>query len=233
MASLEVFVAPLCRYFSGDLSDATEPAGVAAGAAPRRRSAPERRPLPPQHAAEFISGLQRKFAGTLAADLPWLDEGETVLASQVPADAWHALRAFAVDEYYPVPGFTYGPGSHEHPGLGRVMTGGRCGFRHLIRQHEHQGFYLPADFPSPFALPDWPGEGPAPFVGSSISLLRELNHLRRALGLSYDLGDERWAEQLDADDPLQRVKSGWVFLRHAARLSVKHKLPMVLALAGA
>jgi hypothetical protein len=43
------------------------------------------------------------------------------------------------------------------------------------------------------------------------------------------MGDERWASQIEPGDPLERVQAGWVFLRHAARLSVKHKLPMILA----
>jgi hypothetical protein len=46
------------------------------------------------------------------------------------------------------------------------------------------------------------------------------------------MGDERWASQFEPDDPLERVKAGWVFLRQAARLSVKHKLPMVLSAAA-
>ena len=232
MALLDVFVTPLRRYLSGDLAAAAEPVEVAGALVPRGPAGPLRRSIAPPDASDFIAALRRKLHETMGADLPWSEAAEPVFASQLAADAWHALRAFAVDEYFPVPGFAFGAASHTHPGLERVMAGGRCGFRHLIRQHEHQGFYLPTDFPAPFALPEWLGQGPAPLVGSSVSLLRELNHLRRALGLSYDLGDERWAEQFEPGDPLERVKTGWVLLRHCARLSVKHKLPMVLSRAA-
>jgi hypothetical protein len=228
MALLEVFVTPLRRYLSGDLAVATQPVAVAGGGRHHEPVALSRRSIPPQHLGDFIAALRRRLPGTLDTDLPWREEGEPVFASQLAADAWHALRAFAVDEYYPVPGFTFGAESHRHPGLERVLAGGRSGFRHLIRQHQKQGFYLPTDFPAPFELSDWQGQDAPPLVGSSLSLLRELNHLRRALGLSQDLGQPGWEEQVDPDDPLERVKTGWVFMRYCARLSVRQKLPIVL-----
>ena len=232
MSLIDVFVTPLGRYLSGNLAAATEPVGVAGGTRLHRLGPPASHAVAPLESTEFILSLRSRLPETLGSELPWREDGEVLLASRLAGDAWHALRAFAVDEYYPVPGFVFGPESHLHPGLERAFAGGRTGFRHLIRQREHQGFYLPTDFPRPFEVPAWHGQPPAPMVGSSVSLLRELNHLRRALGLSQDMGEAGWEEQIDPDDPLERVKSGWVFMRHCARLSVKHKLPMVLALAA-
>ena len=227
MAFLDVFVTPLRRYLSGDLAVAAQPVAVAGGALHHDLLPISRRSIPPQHLGDFIAALRRRLPGTLEANLPWSEQGEPAFAAQLPAEAWHALRAFAVDEYYPVPGFTFGAESHRHPGLERVLAGGRSGFRHLIRQHPQQGFYLPADFSAPFELSDSQGQGTPPLVGSSVSLLRELNHLRRALGLSQDMGQPGWEEQIDPEDPLERVKTGWVFMRYCARLSVRQKLPIV------
>ena len=225
--ALDIFVMPLSRYLSGDFMTAVERLMAAQGALDKyHRSAPKPG-IPIEEAKSFVAGLRRQLSGALGPEIRWRDEGETVFAEQFQFDAWHALRAFAADQTRPCAGFRFDQEPHLHPALDDIFSGAPSTFRHLIRHHDNQGFYLPTDFREPFELPLWEEEHAAPIVGSSLALLRELNALGTRLGMSRDYGEEGWTDQFVRDDPMEIVRHGWAFMRHCARLSVRHKLPII------
>jgi len=225
--ALDIFVMPLSRYLSGDFMTGLERFMAAQGALHQYHRTSPKPSLPPEEARAFVADLRRQLAAALGPEIRWRDEGDTVFAEQFSFDAWHALRAFAADQTRPAPGFRFDRDPHRHPGLDEIFDGAPSSFRHLIRHHDNQGFYLPTDFREPFELPLWEGERAAPLVGSSLALLRELNALGARLGLTRDQGEEGWTEPFVRGDPLEPVKHGWVFMRHCARLSVRHKLPII------
>jgi hypothetical protein len=113
--------------------------------------------------------------------------------------------------------------------LHEVLYGTGSAFEHTVKQHETGGFYLPVDFPRPLELTVREDASSTILAGSSIALLRELNLLGPRVGLDRDLGELRDGEVFAVrPEPLQYVKFGWAFLRHVARLSVQHRLPIIL-----
>lgn len=163
----------------------------------------------------------------LGPEIRWNDEGDVVLTRQFNRDSWHALRAYAADQSRPVPGFVFDAGASNHPGLAEIYQGARSAYSHLIRHTDCNGFYLPCEFDQPFELSMFEGEPVTPLIGSSLRLLKELNHLGQRLRISRDQGEEGWEQQIHNEDPLGMVKSAWTLLRHAARSSVSAKLPLI------
>lgn len=198
--SLVVRVMPLTRYFL----DAA--AADAAGA--RRR-------------VQRLQTLVTRAAGRPTA---WRDEGETVLEQELPTESLDALRAFAADQDWPVPGFAFVGRSPVHPGLLQICRGARTRYAHLIRGGEAGGLYVPCDFPEPLTADE---QGPP--VGSSVALLRELNMLAGPLRMRLDQGDVGWTDQFERDDALAQPRMAWALVRWCARLGVQHRLPVILA----
>ncbi len=175
----------------------------------------------------FVQNFQQELKRGLGPLIRWRDEGDVLLSKQLNVEAWHALRAFAADQSRAVPGFSFGNESRNHPALASIYNGAPTAFVHIIRHNDCNGLYLPSDFEKPFKYALFENESVVPLIGSSLKLLKELNILGQRLGLTKDEGDQGWTDQLKQDDPLALVKSAWVVLRHAARLSVSSRLPII------
>jgi hypothetical protein len=182
---------------------------------------------PPEVARAWVAQLRSDLESQLGRSVRWQDEGETVFAEQFSFDSWHALRAFAADQQWPANSFQFDSQSSKHPGLARVWAECRSPYLHVIRHNDNNGYYLPCEFHSPFELSMSDDPMDRIVIGSSLVLLREMNRLGTLLGITLDQGEPGWTEQLRDEDPLVLVKTGWVFMRHCARLSVKHKLPVI------
>ncbi|HEV2293940.1 MAG TPA: hypothetical protein VGR35_08785 [Tepidisphaeraceae bacterium] len=220
--SLVVYVMPLWRYLAGDYESPRKE--IAEPAAATRELVAS-----PAEARAFVVRLRHGFRDVSRNALRWHDKGERVFAKPFDPAAWNALRAFAADQTYPVAGFNFGKESHRHPGLHEVRFAGGSPFVHTIRQHDTGGFYLPVDFFRPLELTVREEASSTILAGSSIALLRELNLLGPRMGMERDLGElERGELFAVRPEPLQYVKFGWAFLRHVARLSVQHRLPIIL-----
>ena len=218
---LDVYVMPLWRYLAGDYEKARSCFNADAGT--RALS------VSPAEARSFVAGLRYGFRGVSRNAMRWHDRGETVFAMPFDAQSWNALRAFAADQQYPVERFNFGKESHRHPGLHEVLYGHGSAFEHTVKQHEAGGFYLPVDFARPMELTVRDDASSTILAGSSVALLRELNVLGPRVGLARDLGELEPNEVFAVrPEPLQYVKFGWAFMRHVARLSVKHRLPIIL-----
>ena len=218
---LDVYVMPLWRYLARE--DEWERGAFGADSANRALS------VSPAEARSFVARLRHGFRDVSRNALRWHDRGATVFAKPFDLDAWNALRAFAADQQYPVERFNFGKESHRHPGLHEVLYGSGSAFEHTAKQHETGGFYLPVDFARPLELTVRDDASSTILAGSSIALLRELNLLGPRIGLERDLGELREGEVFAVrPEPLQYVKFGWAFLRHVARLSVQHRLPIIL-----
>ena len=218
---LVVYVMPLWRYLAGDYEAAQARFGADAGS--RALS------VSPAEARTFVARLRHGFRDVSRNAMRWHDRGEAVFARPFNVESWNALRAFAADQQYPVQRFNFGKESHRHPGLHEVLYGHGSAFEHTVKQHETGGFYLPVDFARPLELTVREDASSTILAGSSLALLRELNLLGPRVGLERDLGDLEPGEVFAVrPEPLQYVKFGWAFLRHAARLSVQHRLPIIL-----
>jgi len=219
--TLDVYVMPLWRYLAGDYEKAQAQFGDSAGS--RELS------ISPAEARTFVARLRYGFRDVSRNAMRWHDKGEAVFAKPFDPQSWNALRAFAADQQYPVERFNFGKESHRHPGLHEVLLGAPSAFLNLVKQHDTGGFYLPVDFPRPLELTVCEDASSTILAGSSIGLLRELNALGPRVGLERDLGEMREGEVFALrPEPLQYVKFGWAFMRHAARLSVQHRLPIIL-----
>lgn len=220
---LDVYVMPLWRYLTGDYEGARKE--IAEPAAATRDLVAS-----PAEARAFVARLRHGFRDVSRNAMRWHDRGESIFAKPFDPAAWNALRAFAADQTYPVPGFNFGREAHRHPGLHEVRFAGGSPFVHTIRQHDTGGFYLPVDFSRPLELTLREDASSTILAGSSIALLRELNVLGPRVGLDRDLGELDEGEIFAVrPEPLQWVKFGWAFMRHVARLSVQHRLPIILA----
>ncbi len=221
--ALVVYVMPLWRYLAGDYEKAQ--ARLGADAAGNRALS-----VSPAEARTFVARLRHGFRDVSRNALRWHDRGEPVVARPFDLYSWNALRAFAADQTYPVERFNFGKESHRHPGLHEVLYGYGSAFEHTVKQHETGGFYLPVDFARPLELTVRGDASSTILAGSSVALLRELNLLGPRVGLERDLGELEAAGELFAVRPelLQYVKFGWAFMRHVARLSVQHRLPIIL-----
>jgi hypothetical protein len=218
---LVVYVMPLWRYLAGDYEAAQARFGADAGS--RALS------VSPAEARTFVARLRHGFRDVSRNAMRWHDRGEAVFARPFNVESWNALRAFAADQQYPVERFNFGKESHRHPGLHEVLYGHGSAFEHTVKQHETGGFYLPVDFARPLELTVREDASSTILAGSSIALLRELNLLGPRIGLDRDLGELEPGEVFAVrPEPLQYVKFGWAFLRHVARLSVQHRLPIIL-----
>jgi hypothetical protein len=220
--ALHVYVMPLWRYLARDYDEAratldwTNPGNRAMTVAPAE-------------ARTFVARLRRTFGGVSHNASRWHDRGEPVFSKTFDVFAWNALRAFAADQQYAVPGFNFGKESLRHPGLHEVLYTGGSAFIHTLKQHETGGFYLPVDFPRPMELTVREDASSTILAGSSVALLRELNTLGPRVGIGRDLGELNEGEIFAVrPGPLQYVQFGWAFLRHVARLSVQHRLPIIL-----
>lgn len=219
--TLDVYVMPLWRYLAKDDEMVQSPHGADAGG--RALS------VSPIEARSFVARLRHGFRNVSRNATRWHDRGDAVFARPFNVQSWNALRAFAADQQYPVEGFNFGRESHGHPGLHEVLYGGASAFLHTVKQHDTGGFYLPVDFPRPLELAVREDANSTILAGSSVALLRELNVLGPRVGLNRDLGELRPGEVFAVrPEPLQYVKYGWAFLRHVARLSVQHRLPIIL-----
>src|SRR5688572_17930799 len=219
--ALVVYVMPLWRYLAGDYEAAQAQFGADAGS--RALS------VSPAEARTFVARLRHGFRDVSRNAMRWHDRGEAIFARPFNVESWNALRAFAADQQYPVAGFNFGRESHRHPGLHEVLYGHGSAFEHTVKQHETGGFYLPVDFARPLELTVREDASSTILAGSSVALLRELNVLGPRVGLDRDLGELREGEVFAVrPEPLQYVKFGWAFLRHVARLSVQHRLPIIL-----
>lgn len=225
--ALDLLVMPLHRYLAGDFKTSTEQFVESLGDSSKYVRVGGKPNVPPDEAREFVRVMRLRLRDALGEDIRWRDEGETLLCRQLHRDAWHALRAFAADQQAPVRGFVYGEDSCDHPNLAPIYGGNPSAFAHLIRHGDVNGMYLPCDFDRPFAMPLFGGEPVTPLIGSSLRLLKELNVLGARLGLRVDEGQAGWTDQFERDDPLELPKSGWIVLRHAVRMSVAHKLPLI------
>ena len=218
---LDVYVMPLWRYLAGDYEKAQARFGADAGS--RALS------VSPAEARTFVARLRHGFRDVSRNAMRWHDRGEPVFARPFDFASWNALRAFAADQQYPVERFNFGKEAHRHPGLHEVLYGNGSAFEHTVKQHETGGFYLPVDLARPIELTVRDDASSTILAGSSLALLRELNALGPRVGLDRDLGELAPGELFAVrPDPLQYVKFGWAFLRHAARLSVQHRLPIIL-----
>ena len=219
--ALVVYVMPLWRYLAGDYEAAQAQFGADAGS--RALS------VSPAEARTFVARLRHGFRDVSRNAMRWHDRGEAIFARPFNVESWNALRAFAADQQYPVERFNFGKESHRHPGLHEVLYGHGSAFEHTVKQHETGGFYLPVDFARPLELTVREDASSTILAGSSLALLRELNLLGPRVGLERDLGELAPGEIFAVrPEPLQYVKFGWAFLRHAARLSVQHRLPIIL-----
>ncbi len=219
--TLDVYVMPLWRYLAGD--DEGVQARVSADAGSRELS------VSPAEARSFVARLRHGFRDVSRNAMRWNDRGDAVFARPFNVQSWNALRAFAADQQYAVERFNFGRESHRHPGLHEVLYGGASAFLHTVKQHDTGGFYLPVDFPRPLELTVREDASSTILAGSSVALLRELNVLGPRVGLDRDLGELRPGEVFAVrPEPLQYVKYGWAFLHHVARLSVQHRLPIIL-----
>jgi hypothetical protein len=225
--ALDLLVMPLHRYLAGDFKTSTQLFAESTGMGEKYVRVGGTPSVPIDEAREFVRAMRVRLRQALGEDIRWRDDGETVLCRQLHRGAWHALRAFAADQQAPVAGFVYDDRSHEHPNLGPIFGGKPSAFVHLIRHTDANGFYLPCDFDRPFEMPLLAGEPVTPLVGSSLRLLKELNALESRLGLRIDEGQEGWTDQLEQNDSLELTKTGWLILRHAVRLSVANKLPLI------
>src|SRR5829696_3589308 len=219
---LHVYVMPLWRYLARDYEEAQAQLG-AANPGSRALS------ISPAEARTFVARLRHGFRDVSRNAMRWHDKGRAVFSRTFDVDAWNALRAFAADQQYPVAGFNFGKESHRHPGLHEVLYGVGSAFIHTVKQHETGGFYLPVDFARPLELTVREDASSTILAGSSVALLRELNVLGPRVGLDRDLGEMNPGEVFAVrPEPLQYVKFGWAFMRHVARLSVQHRLPIIL-----
>jgi hypothetical protein len=214
---------PLWRYLAGDYEQAQARFGADADPGGRAMT------VSPAEARTFVARLRHGFRDVSHNASRWHDKGDAVFSKPFDAAAWNALRAFAADQQYPVAGFNFGRESHRHPGLHEVLYAGGSAFIHTVKQHETGGFYLPVDFARPLELTVREDASSTILAGSSVALLRELNVLGPRVGLDRDLGDLSPGEVFAVrPEPLQWVKFGWAFMRHVARLSVQHRLPIIL-----
>jgi hypothetical protein len=221
----DVLVMPLWRYLSGDFQTGTEAFAKATGVN-YVRTAPKA-DADAAAAQDWVRDFRRRLRSALGQDIRWRDDGETRFNDRMDFDQWHALRAFAADQSRPEPGFRFDGDSHKHPGLAQIMQSGQTRFVSLICHCDHCGGYLPSDFETPFQYPLFENAPHAPTWGSSLGLLRELNVLGTRLRLTRDMGQDGWSDQLVENDPLERVKLGWMWARQWTRLSVEHKLPVI------
>ncbi len=102
-----------------------------------------------------------------------------------------------------------------------------CMASHLLCHSDCEGFYMPIEFEA--VIFDDSGRIPGGMLGSSFTLLKELQAIAPALGIclaSGELSDEE-AEKINSEVKAQSAlwieKAVWLSLFEAARLSIKHK----------
>ena len=96
---LDVYVMPLWRYLARE--DEWERGTFAADPANRALS------VSPAEARSFVARLRYGFRDVSRNAMRWHDKGATVFARPFDLASWNALRAFAADQQYPVPGFNF------------------------------------------------------------------------------------------------------------------------------
>jgi hypothetical protein len=182
-----------------------------------------------EQAQAYVADLRQQLIEVLGPAIRWNDEGDTHFAEQLPFEHWHALRAYAANLTRPVDSFRFDANSSKHPALDAIWRDGKTPYPHLILHHDNRGFYLPTPLAKPFVISMYQGvaDDMQPRAGSSLGLLRELNELGRRLRVSRDMGESGWTGQFSANDPLELVKHGWVFMRQCARISVARKVPII------
>ena len=226
--SLDVFVMPLWRYWTGEFQTPLERAMIEQGAQDRYVRTRPKPAASHADAKSSVEALQRQILHNLGPGNRWRDDGEIVFSQQFSYNAWHALRAFAADHQYQQPNFVFDQNAHLHPALPSIYAGGRTRFPNLIRHPDHCGFWLPVRFEEPFDLGVQDPNGVRWYTGSSYQLLKELTYLGGVLGLTLDRGQEGWTLQFEnPDDPLMLVYEGWALMRWAARSSTTARLPIV------
>jgi len=197
--ALHVRVMPLTRYLCGGARDD-------AGAVRRR--------------VQILQSLVTRKAGRPIA---WRDEGETLLDEELPAEAWDALRAFAADRGSAAAGSAAGAAGRAYPLLEQVRRGQHALHPHLVRGDARRAVYVPCDFPEPLSADEEQLS-----IGSSVGLLRELNILAGPLRMRLDQGEPGWTDQFERADALELPRMAWALLRWCARLSVQHRLPVII-----
>lgn len=94
---------------------------------------------------------------------------------------------------------------------------------HLLSHSDAEGYYVPQDFADPLCDDALPGS----FAGSIPRLLKELERVAPALGISVVNGELAAGEadklaRVEDDDVLFREKIVWFSLFEAAKLCMKH-----------
>src|SRR5688572_28373386 len=131
--SLDVFVMPLWRYWTGDFQTPLERAMIEQGAQDRYVRTRPKPAASQADAKSSVESLQRQILHNLGPGNRWRDDGEIVFSQRFSHEAWHALRAFAADHQYQEPNFVFDQNAHLHPALPKIYAGGRTRFPNLIR----------------------------------------------------------------------------------------------------
>jgi len=228
---LDILIMPLSRYLSGRFQSPLE---QALGSAVERVGSAK----PSNDAAtvaEHVAGLKERLLREAGAeDAPWDEASEPAWTGQYHYRAYTDLRAFAAHQDHPrtkgwfskeiVP-FREEEDVSRYQGLLAVLNKGKStSFPHLIVHADTHGYWVPLRFKAPLIV----DRENYFVVGSSVLLLEELDRLGKLLGMTRDWGELSSGETAAAkDDPLGSVKYGWSVLHHAARTSVKQRMPII------
>lgn len=228
---LDVHVMPLWRYLTGHFQGPLE---NMLGSNVERVGA-QKPGNDPETVREHVRLLKERLVRECeAADADWDESSEPVLGVQYTYRAYTDLRGFAAHQDYPrKEGWiltTIAPFRiEEDPGKYRGMTeicgrGKPTAYPHLIIHADTHGYWVPVRFKQPLMA----DRESYLVIGSSVVLLEELDRLGTLLGMSKDWGDLTDGESASRQgDPLESVKYGWSVLHYAARMSVKHRLPII------
>jgi hypothetical protein len=223
---LDIHVMPLTRYLSGQFQSPLE---QMLGDKVQRMGAGK-----PNEEASIVRGFIDKLRSRAGQGADWDETGEPAYCAQYHYGAYTDLRAFAAYQDYPttkgfltktqVP-FKIEDEVRKYTGLMQVLGKNKPStFEHLIRHGDTHGYWLPVRFVAPIMV----DQENYVVAGSSVILLEELDRLKPLLGMTKDWAELEKGEGAAAEgDPLGQVKYGWSVLHAAARLSVKHRMPII------
>jgi hypothetical protein len=226
---LDVYVMPIWRFKAGDFASPIEALGIRPiimtpdGSAQHLR---EKRagPIRQWRAKRATRRLRLDIQAKIGHTVRWNDQGDVVYTRQ--SHGFEALRAFAkwIDYRDLFPTFEAAPKNnyYEHPVMSEKLDRPAT-YPQTVDHSCFSGYYLPADlervvYVEPF--PSWGGIVFTHSVGSSISLLKELQQLSELLNID---GESKW----DKKDPLAEVKASFSQLYEVAKISIKQDLPIV------
>jgi len=236
--SIDLYVMPLWRFCAGDYTSPLAAFMEGSGGPPPKRvnvSTGQVTPAPHEHEVGFferwrarreVARVRRAVRNANGRSVAWKDDGPCVHRSQAHAlnpllayEAWLSCKdlmpAFEADVSKPW---------NSHPALRLRHEHGRQSLcPHLIAA-AGSGVFLPCDFATPVVIRTvqirkWTF---TIMAGSSIRLAAELDRLNQSLKTPDPFV---WEEH--KSNPLVQVYEGYLEIRKAVELSVKHGLPMI------